>query len=170
MRYAMGDGARSRWRRYRRDLFAATLAASRQGKTRAEVQTGNEAQSCNIKIMYEHISKPLAPPHKFRSRLVRSLLLGLAMVVVSLAIGMIGFLYYFPSMDWADAFVNAAMLLSGMGPLAQPMTTAAKVFSGLYALYAGLMLVMTTGVVFAPLVHRFLHALHVDEDALKRNK
>ena len=87
---------------------------------------------------------------------------------MGLAIGMIGFMFYFPTMDWADAFVNAAMLLSGMGPLAQPATTAAKVFSGVYALYSGLMLVMTTGVVFAPLVHRFLHALHVDEDELKQ--
>ena len=112
--------------------------------------------------MYEHISKPLAPRQQFISRLWRSVLLGVAMITVSLAIGMVGFLHYFPKMDWADAFVNTSMLLSGMGPLAQPETTAAKVFAGLYALYAGLMLVMTTGVVFAPLVHRFLHAMHSD--------
>jgi uncharacterized membrane protein YcgQ (UPF0703/DUF1980 family) len=114
--------------------------------------------------MYEHVSKPVIPSHKFRSRLLRSLLLGAGMVVFSLAIGMVGFLHYFPNMDWADAFVNAAMLLSGMGPLAQPATTAAKVFAGFYALFAGLMLVMTTGVIFAPLVHRFLHLMHSDAD------
>ena len=118
--------------------------------------------------MYEHISKPLLPHRQFRSRLMRSVLIGSLMVVFSLVLGMIGFLYYFPKMDWADAFVNASMLLAGMGPLAQPETTSAKVFSGLYALYSGLMLVMSTGVIFAPLVHRFLHALHVDEDELKQ--
>ena len=121
-------------------------------------------------MMYEHISKPLAPKQKFRSRLARSLLLGAVMIAVSLAIGMIGFLYYFPKMDWADAFANASMLLSGMGPLAQPETTGAKLFSGLYALFSGLMLVMSTGVIFAPLVHRFLHALHADEDESSRKK
>jgi hypothetical protein len=125
-------------------------------------------EQSNIKFMYEHVSKPLIPRHQFRSRLVRSLLLGSVMVIVSLAIGMIGFLHYFPKMDWADAFVNASMLLSGMGPLAQPDTTGAKVFSGCYALYSGLMLVATTGVVLAPLVHRFLHAMHSDADEPER--
>jgi hypothetical protein len=114
--------------------------------------------------MFEKVSKPLIPRHQFRSRLLRSLAIGAAMVIVSLAIGMVGFMHYFPKMDWADAFVNASMLLSGMGPLAQPETTGAKVFSGCYALYSGLMLVATTGVVLAPLVHRFLHAMHSDAD------
>jgi hypothetical protein len=59
------------------------------------------------------------------------------------------------------------MILSGMGPLAVPETTAAKIFSGVYAIYSGLMLVMSAGVVFAPLVHRFLHKLHADEDDLR---
>jgi hypothetical protein len=114
--------------------------------------------------MFEHVSKPVIPHHQFRSRLLRSLFIGAVMVIASLVIGMVGFLHYFPTMDWADAFVNAAMLLSGMGPMAAPTTTGAKVFSGLYALFAGLMLVMTTGVIFAPLVHRFLHVMHSDAD------
>jgi len=62
------------------------------------------------------------------------------------------------------------MILSGMGPMAIPETTAAKVFSGCYAIYSGLMLVMSAGVVFAPLVHRFLHKLHADEDDLREKK
>ncbi len=86
------------------------------------------------------------------------------MIMLSLGIGMLGYKFLFPQLDWADAFVNAAMILSGMGPLAIPQTTAAKIFSGCYALYSGLMLVMTAGVVFAPLVHRFLHKLHADEE------
>lgn len=124
--------------------------------------------------MFEHISRPLIPIHQFKSRLMRSALLGMAMVIVSLAIGMAGFLHYFPKMDWADAFVNASMLLGGMGPLASPETTGAKIFSGLYALYCGLMVVMTTAVIFAPAVHRFLHAMHSDDgdadDAVSRKK
>ena len=117
--------------------------------------------------MFEHISKPILARPQFLSRLMRAVLLGLGLIAVSLAMGMAGYLYFFPKMDWADAFVNAAMILSGMGPLAAPETTAAKIFSGCYAIYSGLMLVMSAGVVFAPLVHRFLHKLHADEDDVR---
>lgn len=112
---------------------------------------------------YETIAKPLAPRRQFHSRLARSFLVSVVLVTMSLAIGMAGFLAFFPGMGPADAFVNAAMLLSGMGPLATPATTAAKIFAGLYALYSGLMLLITAGILFAPVVHRFLHKLHVDE-------
>ena len=98
---------------------------------------------------------------------MRAFLLGLGLIAFSLALGMVGYSYYFPKLDWADAFVNAAMILSGMGPLAVPETTGAKIFSGCYAIYSGLMLVMSAGVVFAPLVHRFLHKLHADEDDVR---
>jgi len=115
-------------------------------------------------MIFEHVSKPVISRPQFLSRLARALLMGLAMIVVSLLIGMAGYLHYFPSLDVADAFVNAAMILSGMGPMATPPSTGAKIFSGCYALYSGLMLVMSAGVVFAPLVHRFLHKFHADED------
>jgi len=117
--------------------------------------------------MFEHVSRPVLPRPQFLSRLMRAVLLGVGMIAISLAIGMAGYRYYFPKLDWADAFVNAAMILSGMGPLAAPETTGAKIFSGCYALYAGLMLVMSAGVVFAPLVHRFLHKLHADDDDVR---
>lgn len=117
--------------------------------------------------MFEHISKPVLPRKQFLSRMTRALLLGLGLIVISLAIGMVGYLWFFPTLDWADAFVNAAMILSGMGPMAVPETSGAKIFSGCYAIYSGLMLVISAGVVFAPLVHRFLHKLHADEDDVR---
>ena len=121
--------------------------------------------------MFEHVSRPVLPPRQFLSRMMRAVLLGLGMIVISLAIGMAGYMYYFPKLDWADAFANAAMILSGMGPMAIPESTGAKIFSGCYAIYSGLMLVMSAGVVFAPLVHRFLHKLHADEDDVReKNK
>ncbi len=119
--------------------------------------------------MFEHISKPVLPVKQFTSRMTRAIFLGLGLVVFSLAIGMAGYIYFFPKLDWADAFVNASMILSGMGPLAMPETTGAKIFSGCYAIYSGLMLVMSAGVVFAPLVHRFLHKLHADEDDVRES-
>ena len=117
--------------------------------------------------MFEHVSKPVLPRRQFHSRLMRAFLLGLGLIAFSLALGMVGYSFFFPKLDWADAFVNAAMILSGMGPLAVPETTGAKIFSGCYAIYSGLMLVMSAGVVFAPLVHRFLHKLHADEDDVR---
>ena len=120
--------------------------------------------------MFEHVTKPVLPRRQFLSRMMRAILLGLGLIVVSLLIGMVGYLWFFPKLDWADAFVNAAMILSGMGPLAIPETTGAKIFSGCYAIYSGLMLVMSAGVVFAPLVHRFLHKLHADEDDVREVK
>jgi ABC-type spermidine/putrescine transport system permease subunit II len=118
----------------------------------------------NPAFMFEHVSEPVLPRRQFQSRLLRSLLIGQAMIAVSLLIGMVGYRYLYTGLDWADAFVNAAMILSGMGPMAMPVTSAAKIFSGVYALYSGLMLVMTAGVIFGPVVHRFLHKLHADED------
>ena len=114
-------------------------------------------------IVFEHVSKPVIPRRQFHSRLARAILLGLGLIAVSLALGMVGYRWFFPNLDWADAFVNAAMILSGMGPLAAPETLGAKLFSGCYAIYSGLMLVMSAGVVFAPVLHRFLHKLHADE-------
>ena len=121
-------------------------------------------------IVFEHVSKPVIPRQQFHSRLARAVLLGLGLIAVSLAIGMAGYHWFFPNLDWADAFVNAAMILSGMGPLAVPETMGAKLFSGCYAIYSGLMLVMSAGVVFAPVVHRFLHKLHADEDDVREAK
>jgi hypothetical protein len=64
---------------------------------------------------------------------------------------------------WRDAFLNAAMLLGGMGPVNAPITPAGKVFAGLYALYAGLIFLVTAGLLLAPLVHRILHRFHWEE-------
>lgn len=114
--------------------------------------------------MYEHISAPVIPKAQFQNRLLRSMWLGMGLIGFSLAIGMAGFHYFFQKLDWADAFVNTAMILSGMGPLAQPDTTAAKIFAGVYALYSGLMLLIVAAVLFAPIIHRFLHKMHVDDD------
>ena len=94
-------------------------------------------------------------------RFARSTLLGAALIAGSLLAGMAGY-HYFEGLPWLDAFSNAAMILSGMGPLAPPQTPGGKVFAGLYALYSGLAVVLITGITFAPLVHAFLYRLHLE--------
>jgi hypothetical protein len=85
----------------------------------------------------------------------------------SLLIGMIGY-KYFERWSWIDAFVNAAMLLGGMGPVNAPQTPGGKVFAGLYALYAGLLFLVVAGLLLAPLLHRFLHRFHWRERGAAR--
>jgi hypothetical protein len=94
-------------------------------------------------------------------RFARSALLGAALIAFSLGAGMAGY-HYVEGLPWLDAFSNAAMILSGMGPLAQPHTPGGKVFAGLYALYSGLAVVLITGITFAPLIHAFLYRLHLE--------
>ena len=114
--------------------------------------------------MYESRTRPLLPRAQFLRRLVNSVLVGAALILGSLAVGMAGY-HFFESLSWLDAFVNASMILSGMGPLANPATVGGKLFAGCYALYSGLVLLASAGVLFAPLFHRFLHRFHLQESA-----
>ena len=80
----------------------------------------------------------------------------------SLILGMWGY-WYFESLNWLDAFLNAAMLLGGMGPVESPQTPGGKLFAGIYAIYAGMVLLVTAGIFFTPVVHRFLHRFHLEQ-------
>jgi hypothetical protein len=105
--------------------------------------------------------KPLPSPRVFARRLLASTTVGLALVIASLAVGMAGY-HGYEGLPWIDAFLNASMILSGMGPLMQPATTGGKLFAGIYALYSGLAVLVIAGVIFAPVVHRFLHRFHIE--------
>ena len=83
------------------------------------------------------------------------------LMVAVLLVGMLGY-HFIIGLSWVDAYENAAMILSGMGPLASPSTFAGKVFAGSYALFSGIAVLAIAGVIAAPLVHRFLHRLHAD--------
>jgi hypothetical protein len=107
--------------------------------------------------------KPLLPREIFFRRLLVSASAGLGLVAVSLAVGMAGY-HGYEGLPWIDAFVNASMILSGMGPLMSPVTTAGKLFAGIYALYSGLAVLVIAGVIFAPVVHRFLHRFHMEAE------
>ena len=76
--------------------------------------------------------------------------------------GMAGY-EYFERLPSRDAFLNAAMLLGGMGPVDAPRTDGGKLFAGMYALYAGLVFLVAAGLIFAPIVHRIMHTFHWEE-------
>jgi hypothetical protein len=111
--------------------------------------------------MFENRLTPLLPRRTFFARLAQSSGLGLAIVGVCLGIGMTGY-HYFERLSWIDAFANAAMILSGMGPLAPLQTNAGKIFAGCYALFSGLAFITIIAIVLAPVVRRFLHKFHLD--------
>ena len=117
--------------------------------------------------MFEHRTKPLLPRKVYYRRLARHAALGLAVIVVSLGIGMAGY-HSFEKLPWVDAFVNAAMILSGMGPVATLQTAGGKIFAGCYALFSGLTLIAILGIIFAPVVHRALHKFHLEDEGRSR--
>jgi hypothetical protein len=112
--------------------------------------------------MIDEHPKHLAPLSKFLVRLVKNLLIALGMVAVSLFIGMVGY-RHFEKMSWIDAYVNASMILSGMGPVSTLNTDAGKIFAGSYALFSGIFFLIVMAIVIAPLFRRFLHKFHLEE-------
>ena len=88
--------------------------------------------------------------------------LWLAITTVGLAVGIAGYAG-FEGMSLTDSFLNAAMILSGMGPATELKTEAGKVFAGFYAILSGLIIVIATGFVLAPIFHRVLHSFHVEQ-------
>jgi hypothetical protein len=111
---------------------------------------------------FERKHQPLLSRKAFAKRMARSFGLAIVLIGVSLFGGMAGY-HYLEGMEWIDAFVNASMILSGMGPLGPLQTWGGKLFAGLYALYSGLTLILATGILLAPVVHRMLHSFHWEE-------
>ena len=109
--------------------------------------------------MYEHHHSPLAPRAVFLRRLAGHFGVAAALMLVSLGAGILGY-RWFEHLRWADAFLNAAMLLGGEGPVEAPATRAGKLFAGLYALYSGMVFVVAAGILMAPVIHRIMHRFH----------
>ena len=113
--------------------------------------------------MYEHYRKPLISRRRFLIRFVWHLLAALGIVLVSWAIGILGY-HLFEGFSWIDSTVNAAMILGGMGPVNPLHTNAGKLFASFYALFSGIIFLVAVAVLLAPIVHRFLHIFHFEFD------
>jgi hypothetical protein len=119
--------------------------------------------------MYETRHDRLAPLPVFRRRLVTAGGLGFMLIAGSLIVGIGGYMLT-EHLKLVDAFLNASMILSGMGPVHNPETTAGKLFAGVYAIYCGFAVLGIAAIMFAPVVHRIFHRFHIEteEDAVKR--
>jgi len=112
--------------------------------------------------MFEHKRNHLLPFPQFLIRVLRFSLYSLLMIIFALLIGTVGY-HSVSGLSWIDSFYNASMILTGMGPVAVMETSAAKIFSSFYALFSGIACLTTVAVLFAPIAHRFLHIMHIDE-------
>ena len=110
---------------------------------------------------FERRRQGLLSRRRFADRMLKAIGLWCILAVAGLAIGMAGYAA-FEGMSLADSYVNAAMILSGMGPMGELKTTAGKIFAGSYAIFSGLLLIIATGFVLAPIFHRVLHHFHVE--------
>lgn len=93
--------------------------------------------------------------------LMRNGLWGFIIIAIALYIGMCGY-HFFEKMPWIDSFLNASMILSGMGPAATLNTTAGKIFAGCYALFSGLAFIAIVVIILSPLIHRFFRKIHLE--------
>ena len=113
--------------------------------------------------MFEHRTKPLLPRKVFALRVLRSLALALGIIGVSLGLGIVGY-HFCAGLSWVDALLNAAMILTGMGPVNELHTVAGKLFASFYALFSGVVFITSVAVLLAPAIHRFLHKFHLEAD------
>lgn len=110
--------------------------------------------------MYEHYKQPLISPHEFVFRMLRHGGWALILIGGSLGIGILGF-HYFSHLLWIDALLNAAMLLGGMGPIGEMGPTGGKLFASAFAIYAGLVFIAASSILFTPVFHRVMHKFHL---------
>ena len=114
--------------------------------------------------MFERHHEKLLPRNKFLKRVIKYALLSVVLLVASLIAGMVGY-HVFEGLSWVDSFLNAAMLMGGMGPVAPLHTVGGKIFAGIYALYCGMVLLIAVAIFAAPIFHRFLHRFHLEKEA-----
>ena len=115
-----------------------------------------------MKIKLEHRKQKVVPFSKFLIRLLRFSAFAAGLVILSVSIGMMGY-HYFADLSWLNSFHMACLILTGMGPVAEMSTSGAKIFDSFYALYSGVAFLSITAVFFAPIIHRVMHILHVDD-------
>lgn len=111
--------------------------------------------------MAEKKKKHLPPQRNIYLHLTRNFLLGLFLIAIALYGGMLGY-HFFEKMSWTDSFLNASMILSGMGPADPMITQAGKVFAGMYALFSGLAFIAIVVIILSPIIHKFFRTIHLE--------
>ena len=111
--------------------------------------------------MFEHRTRPLLPRKVFVLRVLRSLAIALGIIGFSLGLGIVGY-HFCAGLSWLDALLNAAMILTGMGPVNELSTVAGKLFASFYALFSGVVFITSVALLIAPVIHRYLRKFHFE--------
>lgn len=112
---------------------------------------------------FEHRTKPLLPRKQYINRVLRYAWFAFQLLGISLGIGVVGY-HYSNDLPWLDSLLNASMILTGMGPIDPMKNDGAKWFASFYAIFSGVVFLSTVAVFLSPIVHRFLHKIHLDDD------
>lgn len=110
---------------------------------------------------FERKSQPLLTRRQFAQRMALYAFFAIGFLCISLVVGTVGYAY-FANLATVDAFLNASMILTGMGPVDKMENTAGKLFAGIYAIYSGVAFLTFCGVLFTPVYHRFMHKFHLE--------
>jgi hypothetical protein len=113
--------------------------------------------------VFENKTEPLATRNVFYTRILFSFLMTLVLIAFSLGLGTWGY-HVFGELPLVDALLNAAMILTGMGPVNPMQSTAGKLFATFYCLFSGIIFLTLMAIVLAPIYHRFLHKFHLQDD------
>ncbi len=113
--------------------------------------------------MFEHHTRPLISKKAYLIRLGKNLLAAVLLVGLALGIGVVGY-HDVAELSWIDAFLNASMILTGMGPMNPIVSVSGKLFASFYALFSGIIFLSSILIVMAPIVHRFLHKFHLEDE------
>ncbi|MDD5261498.1 MAG: hypothetical protein PHD76_06570 [Methylacidiphilales bacterium] len=113
--------------------------------------------------MFEHRHQKLISKQEFALRIFKNLVVALAMMFAALLVGVLGY-HHFAKFSWVDAFLDASMILGGMGPVGELHSDSAKLFASFYALFSGIFFIGIAAVLLAPLVHRFMHRFHLETE------
>ena len=122
-----------------------------------------------MRRIFEHRQQKPIPLRAFLIRQGQYVFSACLLLSIGLGVGVIGY-HEFESLSWLDSFLNAAMILGGMGPVDVLHTEAGKLFAGIYALFSGLVFLVAAGLFFSPLVHRLLHKFHFEAEDMKNDQ
>lgn len=111
--------------------------------------------------MQNHRIKRLPHTRHFAGKILKSMVVGTVVILVSLAIGVVGYHHYF-KLGWVDSLYNASMILTGMGPVDKASDDTGKIFASCYAIYSGVAFLSSVAIIFSPVVHRFMHKFKLD--------
>jgi hypothetical protein len=114
-------------------------------------------------LKFEHRRQPLLTRRAFLRRFAYASLLALLLLAVWMLLGMFGY-HWLAGLPWMDAFLNASMIVGGMGPVDVLTTPSAKLFVGIYAIFSGVIFLGVFGLLIAPVLHRFMHRFHLESE------